>query len=85
MRTSHHTAKHAVLVVQVVGRLVQQEELRAVAVLAAVGHGQHAAPAMLQPAVHLVLRGAGRQREEGGSERAGVLCSRLSTWSCGVV
>lgn len=29
--------------------------LRAVAVLAAVGHGEHAAPAVLQPAVQLVL------------------------------
>ncbi len=55
--TSHHPAKHCVLVVQVVRRLVEDEELGAVGVGAAVGHAEHAAPAVQQPRVHLVLQG----------------------------
>lgn len=56
-RAAHDAPKHGVLEVQVPRALEQDEELAAVAVRAAVGHGQHAAPGVGQPLVQLVAEG----------------------------
>jgi hypothetical protein len=75
--TSHDTPEDTVLVVQVVCALEQYEELAAVGVGAAVGHGQNAAPAVQQARVQFVLEGGAVHRLPTGSRARRV--STLST------
>ena len=56
-RTSNHLAKDSVLVVQMAGALVENEELGPIRVSARVGHAEHTTAGVRESGVQLILEG----------------------------